>query len=267
MLEVDLPHLQRGLRRHRRRRRTAARAGRRRAAAGAHARESHAARSRGARPRRVDGDSGFADARARRAFGRADSAARSRPRQVESPAHSDAGLKALARAERLGALGPYALASRDRRLSCARAQRLSNRLGAHRRALRRARGTLTVAGGRAQSRRRGRHGVRRASRTRDRRRAARRAVAAARTICCRACAAICSSSSGAGTKRARSSSARHRSPATTAIEPSCSSAPVRRLAQNGNPRPNHDASLFSCTELARSADLPVRRRAGVYYNV
>ena len=118
------------------------------------------------------------------------------------------GLAALARAEALGgALGPYALQAAHRRLPCARAHRRRHRLGAHRRALRRAGAGGAVAGGRAEPRRRRGHGLRPGRRAGDRRRAARRTVAARATTCCRACAAICSPSSAATPRRAPNSSA------------------------------------------------------------
>ena len=78
----DLPRLQRGLRRHRRRRLDAPRALRGRAAARAHPGRARARRARGARPRGADGDPGVALARARRPGGRAGAAARPGPRAL-----------------------------------------------------------------------------------------------------------------------------------------------------------------------------------------
>ncbi len=70
------------------------------------------------------------------------------------------GLAALERAEALGgARGPVRAAGRDRRLSRARAHAGRDRLGAHRRPLRRARRADAVADRRAQSRGRARDGM------------------------------------------------------------------------------------------------------------
>ena len=103
------------------------------------------------------------------------------------------GLDALERAEALGgAPGPVRAAGRDRRLSRARPHRRGDRLGAHRRPVRRARRADAVADRRAQSRRR----ARRCSWAR--RRAWRSSTGCARSrrspaiTCCPACAAICS---------------------------------------------------------------------------
>src|SRR5438132_1045158 len=66
---------------------------------------------------------------------------------------------------------PVQIAGRDRRLSCARADRRGDGLAAHRGALRRARAARAIARGRAQPRGRRRHGVRCGRRPRAGRRA------------------------------------------------------------------------------------------------
>ena len=88
------------------------------------------------------------------------------------------GLAALARAEALGgALGPYALQAAIAACHARARTADGDRLGAHRRALRRARPARAVAGRRAEPRGRGRDGVRPGGGPRARRRADRRAVA------------------------------------------------------------------------------------------
>ena len=78
----DLPHLQRRLCGDRRRGLDAARAVRGSAAPRAHPRRARAGGSRGARPRRADGDPGVAPEGAHRRAGRADPAARAEPRAL-----------------------------------------------------------------------------------------------------------------------------------------------------------------------------------------
>ena len=120
--------------------------------------------------------------------------------------------------------GPVHPAGRDRRLSCASAHAGRNRLGADRRALRRARAAHAVAGRRAESRGRRRDGVRPGRRawrssTPSRRNRRSRAI-----TCCPACAVIFSPNSAASTKPGRSSSAPQRLRGTPAKGISCSIA-------------------------------------------
>ncbi len=153
VLEVDLPDLQRGLRRDRRRRLDAAGPVPGRAAAGPHPGGAGAGRARGPRARGADGDSGVADPGADRAGRRAGAAARPGPGAVGPAAHRGAGSP---RCSARGAVprpgGPYVVQAAI--AAChARARAGGHRLGADRRALRSARPGRAVARRRAQPRR------------------------------------------------------------------------------------------------------------------
>ncbi len=102
------------------------------------------------------------------------------------------------------------IAGRARRLPCRGPQRRGDRLAADRRPLRRAGRGRAVAGGRAEPRRRGRHGARSprpASPSSMRCATSRRWPA---ITCCRRCAATCSPASAAPTRRGWNSSALQR---------------------------------------------------------
>ena len=106
----DLPDLQRRLRRDRRRRLDAPGAVRGRASPRPHPRRAGAARSRGARPRRADGDPGVARSRARAARPASRSCCSIRIARAGTTSSSGAGWPRSTRAEALGgARGPYAL--------------------------------------------------------------------------------------------------------------------------------------------------------------
>ena len=136
----DLPHLQRGLLGHGRRRLDAARALRGRAPPRPHPRRARAGRAGGARPRRADGDPGVA-ARARASARPASrSCCSTRTARRWDRLLIRRGLAALERAEAARRRARAVRApGRDRRLPRARAHRRGDGLGAHRRALRRAR--------------------------------------------------------------------------------------------------------------------------------
>ena len=121
------------------------------------------------------------------------------------------GLAALERAEKLGgARGPYALQAAIAACHARARARVGNRLGAHRRALCRARADDAVADRRVESRGRGGDGARSGSGARDCRSAAWPSRRSRTITFSRACAAICFPSSDAATKPAPSSSARRR---------------------------------------------------------
>ena len=137
------------------------------------------------------------------------------------------GLAALARAEKLGgALGPTRCRPRSPPATRARARAGGDGLDAHRGALRCARPALALAGGGAEPRGGGRHGVRPGGGPRDSWMRSTRSPRSRAITCCRACAATCLSSSAASTRRARSSSARRHSPATPASANCCWSVPA-----------------------------------------
>ena len=203
VLEVDLPDLQRGLCRHRRRRLDAAGALRGGAAARAHPGRAGAGRAGGAWPGGADGDPGLAlAARA--------SAPTGEPVLLldQNRARWDQllirrGLAALDARRALGG-GDRAVraAGGDRRLPCARAHGRRDRLGAHRRALRGARQRRRrrrSSSSTAPWRWRWRSGPRRAWRSSTRCWPSRRSR---RTTCCPACAATCCPSSAGSTRRA-----------------------------------------------------------------
>ena len=140
VLEVVYLDLQRGLRGDRRRRLDAAGALRGRAPARPHPRRARAGRAGGARPRRADGDPGVARARARRPVRRADPAPRAEPRALGPAAHRPRPRRARRAPRRSGgALGPYALQAAIAACHARRPTAGRDGLGAHRRALRRAR--------------------------------------------------------------------------------------------------------------------------------
>src|SRR5581483_7021712 len=174
----DLPDLQRGLRGDRRRRLDAPAAVRGRAAARPHPGRLDARRAGGARPGRADGDPGVARAGAGRPGRRADPAARPEPRALGSAPDPAWAGRARARggADRRRAR-PLHAAGGDRRLPRPRPDGRGDRLGAHRRALRRARRAAALTGRRAKPRRRAVDGGWPGRRPRARRPATRRAVA------------------------------------------------------------------------------------------
>ena len=150
-----------------------------------------------------------------------------------------------------GAPGPLRPAGRDRRLPRAGPAADGHRLGAHRRALRRARRSSlpspvvelnrAVAVG---------DGLRSRGRARARRRARSRARACRATTCCRACAATSSRSSAAPTRRAPSSTAPPRSRATPASAHCCLSG--WQPALPGTPSYRRDDIAGACPADASS---------------
>ena len=192
----DLSRLQRGLLGDGGRRLDASRAVRGRAAARPHPRRARAGRARGARPRRADGDPGVARARARRR--------RRASRFCCSTRIARAGISCSSAAASRRSSAPSSSAARSGRTRC---RRRSPRVTRGRARPRRrtgqriaalyddARGAHAVAGGRAESRGRGRHGVRPRGGPRARRPADVASRRSRRITCCRACAATCSRSS------------------------------------------------------------------------
>ena len=129
----DLPDLQRGLLGDRRRRLDAAGAVRGRAAPRPHPGRAGAARARGARPGRADGDPGLARRAPASARRRADPAARSGSRALGPAADPPRAGRAGARRGAGRRARSLCAAGRDRRLSRARPHAGRDRLGAHRR--------------------------------------------------------------------------------------------------------------------------------------
>ena len=173
----DLPHLQRGLFRDRRRRLDAPRALPGCAPPRPHSRRARATGSRGARPRRADGNSGLARGRSGGFVGRAGVAPRSGSLALGSAADPPRPRCARARREARRRARTVCAAGRDRGLPRASARAVGNRLGAHRRALCRACASDAVAHRRVESRGRGGDGARSGSGTRDCRFAPGRALA------------------------------------------------------------------------------------------
>ena len=209
VLEVVYLDLQRGLHRHARRRLDAPGARRTRRCAWAACWPS----SRRDEPE-VHGLAALMELQASRAAARVDAQGRPVLLLDQDRARWDRllirrGLAALERAEALAAArsAPYALQAGIAACHARAPSRRRHRLGAHRRALRRAGAGGAVAGGRAESRGGGGHGLRPGRRPGDRRRAARRARRSRATTGCRACAATCWPSSAATPRRAPNSSA------------------------------------------------------------
>ena len=138
--------------------------------------------ARGARPGRADGTAGLARRGAGRRAGPAGAADGPEPRRWDRLLirRGLAGAGACRGAVRAAA-GARALraAGRHRRLPCARRHARRDRLAAHRRAVRRAGAGVALAGGRAQPRGGGGHGLRAGGGAGAGGRAGRRAVAAA----------------------------------------------------------------------------------------
>ena len=158
VLEVDLPHLQRGLCGDRRRRLDAAAALRGGAAARPHPGRPRARRAGGARPRRADGDPGVARARPHRSGRRAGAAARPEPRAVGPAADPPrAGRACPRRGARRERSGPMRCRPRSPPAMRAPARPATPTGSASRRSMRCCRDDA-VADRRAQPRHGGRHG-------------------------------------------------------------------------------------------------------------
>ena len=146
------------------------------------------------------------------------------------------GLAALERADALGGgSGPYALQAAIAACHARARDGGGDRLGAHRRPLRRARPAGAVARRRAQPRGRRRDGVRPGGGLELVDALIAEPALARLPPAARACAATCSRSSAASTRRAPSSSARRRSRATRASA-SCSSSAPPTSGADGGPR-------------------------------